>query len=380
MTISRRDFFQKCALGAVSSVPISVGHSFDFSDQIPSPPTPQSDGLIRLDSNENAYGPSTRAKQAMVESLELANRYPDLEYQQLSRTIAALHGVSADRVVLGCGSSEILRMTASAFLRPGKRLILASPTFELIADEARRFGAEVVSVPLTKQYAHNLSAMLGSVGSSAGLVYICNPNNPTGSLTPRQDLEGFLRDLPAKVPVVIDEAYHHYVGKASSYASFLDRPVGDDRLIVTRTLSAIYALAGLRIGYGIAAPKTARLLSTARLQSDVNIVATKAAVAALTDPDYVAMRSQQNVNDRQEFLNMANARMLRVIDSHTNFAMLKTGGHGQDVIQHFNKNGILLGPLVPSMPTYVSVSLGTPAEMKEFWRVWDLMPAQKMTM
>jgi histidinol-phosphate aminotransferase len=151
-------------------------------------------------------------------------------------------------------------------------------------------------------------------------------------------------------------------------------------VIVTRTLSAIYALAGLRIGYGIAAPKTARLLSAVRLQSDINIIAARAAVAALTDPDYVRLRSRQNADDRQEFLNMANARMLRVLDSHTNFAMLKTGGHGQDVIQHFNKNGILVGPLVPSMPTYVRISLGTRAEMKEFWRVWDLMPAQKMAM
>jgi len=361
-------------------VPISFRQSFGIADQTTSPQRTQSYGLIRLDSNENAYGPSARAKQAMVESLELANRYPDLEYQRLSETIAALHGVSPDRVVLGCGSSEILRMAVSTFLRHGKKFILASPTFELIADEAGRFGAEVVGVPLTKQYAHNLSAMLGSVGSSTGLVYICNPNNPTGSLTPRQDLEGFLRDLSLKVPVVIDEAYHHYVVKTSSYASFLDRPVEDERVIVTRTLSAIYALAGLRIGYGIAAPKMARLLSAARLQSGINIVAAKAAVAALTDPDFVDIRSQQNTNDRQEFLNMANARMVRIIDSHTNFAMLKTGGHAQEVIQHFNKNGILLGPLVPAMPTYVRVSLGTPAEMKEFWRIWDLMPPQKMAM
>jgi histidinol-phosphate aminotransferase len=380
MTISRRNFFQRCAVGAVSSVPISLRHGLGFPGQLAAHRALESHGLIRLDNNENAYGPSARVKQSMAESLELANRYPDLEYQQLLQTIAALHGTSPDRVVLGCGSSEILRMAATAFLGPGKTLILASPTFELIAADARRLAAEVVAVPLTKQYAHNLSKMLGSVGPSTGLIYICNPNNPTGSLTPRQNLEGFLRDLPAKLPVVIDEAYHHYVGKSSSYASFLDRSVEDDRVIVTRTLSAIYGLAGLRIGYGIAVPKTARLLSAVRLQSDINVVAARAAVAALTDPDYVRIRSQQNANDRQEFLNMANARMLRVIDSHTNFAMLKTGTPGQDMIQHFNKNGILVGPLVPSMPTYIRVSLGTPVEMKEFWRVWDLMPAQKMAM
>jgi histidinol-phosphate aminotransferase len=147
----------------------------------------------------------------MKESLDFANRYPDLEYKQLSQTIAALHGTSLDQVVLGCGSSEILRMAATVFLGPGKELILASPTFELIADEARRLAAGVVAVPLTKQHTHDLRKMLDAVGPSTGLVYICNPNNPTATLTARQDLEAFLRDLPTTVPVVIDEAYHHYV-------------------------------------------------------------------------------------------------------------------------------------------------------------------------
>jgi histidinol-phosphate aminotransferase len=360
-------------------MPLPNGRS--FAGQLPSPRENQSTGPVRLDNNENAYGPSERATQAMRESLELANRYPDLEYERLSETIAALHGIKTEQVVLGCGSSEVLRMAATAFLGSGKRLVIASPTFDLIADDARRLGAEVVVVPLTKQYAHNLNAMLTHAKASTGLVYICNPNNPTGSLTLRQDIEGFLRHLPAKVSVVIDEAYHHYVGLSSGYASFLDRPVDDDRVIVTRTLSGIYALAGLRIGYAVAAPQTARQLSAARLQFDVNVIAARAAVAALNDSQYVRACSQQNANDRQEFFNSANGRMMRgAIDSHTNFVMLKTGRPGQDVIEHFEKNRILLGPLVPSMGMYVRVSLGTPAEMKEFWRVWDLMPTQKMSM
>jgi histidinol-phosphate aminotransferase len=380
MAISRRNFFQQCAVSlfAGSAFPLRLGRSCAL--QLPPLRTSSSAGHICLDNNENAYGPSEKATQAMSESLKFVNRYPGEEYERLSETIATLHGVKTEQVVLGCGSSEILRMTASALLGSGKRLVIASPTYDVISDDARRSGAEVVSVPLTKQYAHNLNAMLTQVQASQGLVYICNPNNPTASLTPRKDIEDFLNKVPVKVYVAIDEAYHDYVGTSSSYASFLDRRVDDDRVIVTRTLSAIYGLAGLRIGYAVATPQTARQLSAARLQFDVNVIAARAAVAALNDSEHVRASTQQNNNDRQEFLNQANGRMVKLIDSHTNFVMLKTARHGQDVVEHFKKNNILLGPLVPSMPMYVRVSLGTPVEMKEFWRVWDLMPAHAMSM
>jgi len=377
MTLSRRSFFQQCTVCAISGaaiLPRSVGGA--FTAKVTSPEEIQSPGPIRLDKNENAYGPSKKAIAAMKEGLDLANRYPDLEYKGLLGTIASLHGTETDRVILGCGSSEILRLAAAAFLGPGKKLVLASPTFNLIADEAQRVNAGVVSVPLTKAYAHDLNTMLAKVGELTGLVYICNPNNPTGSVTPRRDLEGFLHKLPAKMRIVIDEAYHDYVAASLSEASFLHQPVDDDRVIVIRTLSAMHGLAGLRIGYGVATAQTARQLSALRLPSDVNIIAARAAVAALTDSEYIATCRQRNTNDHQEFLNVANARMLRVLESHTNFVMLKTERHGQDVIEHFRKNNILLGPLVPSMPAYVRVSLGTPEEMKEFWRVWDLMPPQ----
>jgi histidinol-phosphate aminotransferase len=380
MAISRRNFFQQCAgsVFAATTFPLRSGRSFAL--QSPSPRTSPSIRPIYLDNNENAYGPSEKAAEAMSDSLSLVNRYPGQEYERLSETIATLHGFKTEQVVLGCGSSEILRMTATAFLGAGKRLVIASPTFDLIADDARRLGAEVVPVPLTKQYAHNLNAMLTQVQTSEGLIYVCNPNNPTGSLTPRKDIEGFLNKLPAKVYVVIDEAYHDYVGTSSSYTSFLDRRVDNDRVIVTRTLSAIYGLAGLRIGYAIATPEAARQLSATRLQFDVNVIAARAAVAALGDGQHVRASTLQNTNDRQEFLNQAGGRMVRLIDSHTNFVMLKAARHGQDVIEHFKKNDILLGPLVPSMPMYVRVTLGTPAEMKEFWRVWDLMPSHGMSM
>ena len=381
MSISRRRFFQQGAAGALAGVAAPL-HSAErlFTGRPSSLPEVQTAGQIRLDHNENVYGPSKRAVQVMQESIALTNRYPDSEYNNLLETIAALHKVKPEQIIPGCGSSEILRMVAATFLGSHKKLILASPTFDLLADEARKLNAETLVVPLTKAYAHDLNTMLARAGDSSGLIYICNPNNPTGTLTPRQDLDSFLQKLPQSLHVVIDEAYHQYVPASPNHVSFLDRPVDDNRVIVTRTLSAIYGLAGLRIGYAVTSARTARKLSAARLPSSVNVIAARVAVAALQDSEFVNSCAQQTADDRQEFLNMANARMLRVIDSSANFVMLKMDLNAQDVIDHFRKNNILLGPPVPSMPAYIRLSLGTLAEMKEFWRVLDLLPPHEHKM
>jgi histidinol-phosphate aminotransferase len=335
-------------------------------------------GSIHLDRNENAYGPSEKAVSAMREGTSLANRYPDSEWDGLANSIAQAHGVVPERVVLGCGSSEILRLATTTFLGRGKKLVTASPTWSAIADFARTSGAEVVVVPLNKYYAHDLTAMLDRIDGSTGLVYICNPNNPTGSLTRREDLIAFIHRVPSTVSIVVDEAYYEYVGGTSRDASLIDQTADNDRVIVTRTFSAIYGLAGLRVGYGIATPCTAGLLAAGRLPFGVNIVAAKAAVAALSDTKHVGASVQQNANDRQEFLNHVNGRMLRAIDSHTNFVMLNTGQRAEGVVEHFRKNNIILPHPFPPLDKYVRVSLGSREDMDEFWRVWDLLPPRQV--
>src|SRR5688500_13008049 len=161
---------------------------------------------IRLHRNENVHGPSPNVIAVMQEAVgHRACRYPDADAETLQRKIAGLHAVPPAQVVLGCGSSEILRMAIAAFAGPQKRIVAARPTFESIDHYARRASAEVVAVPLSKDWSHDLGAMLARTDASTGLVYVCNPNNPTGSVTRRQDLEEFLRKLPAHVFVLIDE-------------------------------------------------------------------------------------------------------------------------------------------------------------------------------
>lgn len=377
MHISRRRVLHEIGAVAVAAVtlPTTAASYLSFGTQAVG--TKVAGGPIYLDRNENPYGAPESAMAAMRDSLGGANRYPDAG-DALRQKIAAHHRVQAEQIILGCGSTEILRMAADAFLLPGKKLVLAAPTYPLLAAYARQKGVEVVEVPLARDHAHDLQAMLDRSDASTGLVYVCNPNNPTGTLTVRHDLEEFLRKLPSTVPVVIDEAYHHYVAPTSSYASFLDHPVGDDRTIVTRTFSAIYGLAGLRIGYAAASPLLAKRLSAFALQFGENVVAISAAMAALDDAEHVRRSAQRNRDDRQRFFNYADARYAQVRNSQTNFVLVKLDHPIEEVIAHFREQNILVGPRFPQLDAYLRVSIGRPEELAAFWQVWDTLPHEGM--
>jgi histidinol-phosphate aminotransferase len=380
MGISRRNFFRQIVVGSALS---ATTWRLDELSQAASTGRSgygQSGEPIRLDMNINPYGPSPKVLEVIRANLDLVNRYPVDDYHILSERIADFHKVKSNEVTLGSGSREVLRMAVDVFLTRGKTLVLASPTFEAMANLARQVGTDVKAVPINRRYAHDLDAMLRSVNASTGLVYICNPNNPTGSLTPRKDLEAFLQRLPSTVTVIIDEAYHEYVGVTSDYKSFIDLPIDDKRVIVVRTFSKIYGMAGLRLGYAISSAEVSRKLSLTRLERGVNIVAARSAAAALDDSEYIRLSSRRNANERQEFYNQTNARMLRQVDSLTNFVFTKTGLLSSQVIEHFERNGIMLGPVVTEMDRYVRVAIGTKENMKEFWRVWDTLPSMSHKM
>jgi histidinol-phosphate aminotransferase len=383
MAISRRTLLGRLGAGAAALAAESrlVADSIAVTSGARLDATARSVGPIRLNRNENPYGPSPAVLSAIRDAASAAaSRYPDVEAEVLRRKIAALHRVAPEQVVLGCGSSEILRTAIGVLVGPGKKLVTAAPTFEPIGAWAQRAGAEVVGVRVGRDYTHDLDAMLARIDAETRLVYICNPNNPTGRLTARRDLEAFLRKLPPACVVLMDEAYHHYVGEASESVSFIDHPVDDGRVIVTRTFSKIHGLAGLRVGYAIAAIPIARVLTAHALGDGVSVVAARAAAAALDDAGHVRMSVRRHIDDRQEFLNQATARMLR-LDSLTNFVMLDTGRPAVEAVEHFRKHGILVAGPVAAFDKDIRVSLGTPADMREFWRVWDLMTGgHKMSM
>ena len=392
MSFSRRKLLRDIGVGAVvgaaapalrgfplASATDALRENFVGADQ-PARVATAADPVL-LYRNENPYGPSERVLAVLRESVASGNRYPRTEYDTLIGKLGAQHNVKPEQIVLGCGSGEILGMAALAFLRPGKKLVQAAPTFPSLGKLAQAAGVEVVSIPLNKRYEHDLPAMLDAARASTGLVYVVNPNNPTGTITPRKDIEAFLGKLPADVTILIDEAYHHFVTPNTAYESFLDRHFDDPRIIVSRTFSKIYGLAGMRIGYAVATPEMAKRLPAGFPNWSVSVVSARAASAALDDVDYVRLGIKRNTDDRQEFMNQVNARMLRAIDSQANFVMVNPMRPPDEVIEHLKKNHILIGPKYPVLDKYIRVSLGTPSEMQAFWRAWDLMPATgKMAM
>lgn len=326
-------------------------------------------GAVLLNRNENPYGTFPSVHQAMIECCDRANRYAfPADVHALVQRIARLHGVGNDWVMVGEGSTELLRMAADAFTGHGRRLITGDPTFESIGEYAQRRGSEVIRVPLKPStYAHDLDAMMRAAHAApqGGLIYVCNPNNPTGSVTP--ELAGFARSIPAGYVLMIDEAYHHFAVGSAGYAP--SAPASN--VIVTRTFSKVYGMAGVRLGYGLMAPELAQKLRPWQLDNDINATAAVVGSVALDDMQATQAASQRIVADRNEFLAQAASRKIKVVPTLANFAMLYTGRPAKQVIEHFKAQNIQIGRVFPAMGDYVRVSFGTRPQMQAFWNAWD---------
>lgn len=371
MPFSRRNFLRRASLASLTG--LTTDPVFGLSvDPFPTP----GDSFISLDKNENAYGPSAKVLESIrVASLE-AGKYPsEHAARQLIEKIADLHKIDPNRVILGAGSTEILRVACDAFLGRGKQLIQPSPTYPDMEVYARSIGTHVISEAANTPFTFDLDAMRSHLGS--GLVYICNPNNPTGTVSPRAQLESFISMLAPSYRIVIDEAYHEFCPPTGTYESFLEHPLKDDRIIVTRTFSLAYGLAGLRVGYGIASENDAERMRAFLTQNSVNSSGLRAATAALEDKQGLAETVRKNAEARQEFFNQCQARSIKPLDSHTNFYAFDTFNPANLLIQYFRNNNILIAPFSLTWDTYVRVTFGKPQDMKTFWRFWDTSPIDK---
>ncbi len=323
------------------------------------------DGAIQIDSNENPYGPSPRARDAITNSENIACRYPDVTETHMIDAIANHLGVATDQIALGCGSTEILRMADTAFLVPGKSVIVAEPTYEAVLNFAQVLHANPVKVPQTRDHLHDLTAMAAAANGSTGLIYICNPNNPTGTIVSKAALGHFLDRVPKTAIVLVDEAYFHFV-EDPSYGSVMDWVGKYPNLIVARTFSKIYGMAGMRLGYAISTKENIRAMSSSKLWSSTNAAVMAAAITSLGDPDHVTDQRQKINGTKKWVCAELEKDGRRYIPSQANFIMIDVGGDVTPLIHAFAERKILVGRKFPSMGNWMRVSMGTPEEMQKF--------------
>jgi len=382
MSISRRKFAQLLGAGAAGTL-VTISRSL-AAESVPSTTTRASanSGVVRLSANENPYGPSQKALRAMNDAFNLACRYPDEHADWLIDSLAKLNGVGRDQILLGDGSGEILKLCAEVFTGPisaktseatGRgTMVVADPTFEAIFNHARVNGAEVVKVPLTSTFAHDLPKM--AAAANEGLIYVCNPNNPTASITPKNELRDFMAKAPRQTMILVDEAYYHYADSAD-YESVIPMVKDHPNLIVARTFSKVYGMAGLRCGYCVAQRETIERIRPYQPWDSVNIMALAAAMASLNDPDQVTNGRRLNTETKAFLTGQLESMGYKQIPSQANFVMIDVKRPVVPLIQALKERKVQVGRLFPALPNHMRLTIGKKSEMEAFLSAFQQITA-----
>ncbi len=327
--------------------------------------------IVKLASNENPLGPSPKALAAMQSALKEVARYPDGNGYLLKQKLAEKLDVAMVQITLGNGSNDVLDLIARVFLGPGRSAVFSQYAFAVYPISVQAVGAEARIAPAHDgkqgpKYGHDLSAMLDRVADNTAVVFIANPNNPTGTYVSRQELKDFLQNLPERVIAVVDEAYFEYVEK-DDYPDSLSWLGQFPNLIVTRTFSKAYGLAGLRVGYALSNPQIADLLNRVRQPFNVNNVALAAAVAALDDSAHLQASRALNEEGKAQLEAAFQQRGLDYIPSVGNFVTVDMGREGEPVFHALLKEGVIVRPVANyGMPGHLRVSIGTREENQTF--------------
>jgi histidinol-phosphate aminotransferase len=360
LTSSRRQFIE--TLGS-SAAAIAARPLFSISTN---------DGYVHLCLNESPYGPSDRVVRAMRDSIADGSRYPfDLSYDGLKAQLGKFHGLTADNILVGTGSTEILKLCDDLFLQGGRHLVAAETTYDAVYQYAVNSRADVTKVPLTKDYRHDLQRMANAITSKTGLVFICNPNNPTATIATKDEMKRFMDRVPESVTVLVDEAYSHFSG--SEYESAIRYVKERRNVVVARTFSKAYGLAGMRIGYGIARADLMDRMRPYGLDFNLSVPALAAAESALGDTQQIDRVVRANDAQRTAFYAEMKSLGFECIPSQANFVMVNVRTDVTSVIEEFAKRKILVGRPFPPMTKFLRVTLGNDDEMKRFFTVFRQM-------
>ncbi|MXW83118.1 MAG: histidinol-phosphate aminotransferase family protein [Rhodothermaceae bacterium] len=359
MSISRRDWLRLSAVGA--ALPFLP---------IPGFATHRRDDPIRLHSNENPYAPAQSARTAVLEALNETNLYAGSAVaQNLEAMIAAREGLRPEHVVLGAGSTEVLRMAALAYGLSGGEVVTGYPTYEGMETSAKSIDARVHRVPLKSDKSLDLSAMDMRTTKDVKLVFVCNPNNPTGSICDKEELNDFCLEVSKRCTILVDEAYYELVNHPR-YSTAVPLVKAGANVIVSRTFSKVYGLAGLRVGYAIARPDIAERLRTHRTPMAVNILGLRAAIASLNDERFLHYSKTQLEAGRNQITAALRGWGHEVIESHTNFVFFHLGREIEEFQRSMASQGILVGRPFPPFLDWCRLSIGNEEEMARFMEVF----------
>ena len=316
--------------------------------------------IIKLASNENPLGPSPAALQAMQHVLANINLYPDGNAFYLKTKLADKLTVQPANLILGNGSNEIIEFVGHAFLQPGVDVVVSEYCFAVYPLVTKLFGANLITVP-AKNYGHNLPAMLAAITPQTRVVFVANPNNPTGTVVSKQELMDFAAKVPPNVLLVIDEAYIEFLSDAADFISEIRRGQKSNVLLM-RTFSKIFGLAGLRLGYGIGTPELITALEKIRQPFNINSIAQAGALAALDDVDHMRRTRENNTAGLKLYVDAFQKLGLEFVPSAGNFILVRVG-EGQRVFEAMQKLGVIVRPMGGyQLPEWIRISVGTPEE------------------
>jgi histidinol-phosphate aminotransferase len=387
MTVSRRNF-----VGGIAAAIgyLGVGPDADLFAQTQGAsgaaprargPMDDYDSFAKLASNENNYGPPESVMKAMNNAWKYSNRYgyPD---GNILQEIAKHHGVKNESILLTAGSGEALDVIGTTFLLNGKKVLGVEPSYSSVYQHATSIKTTAIKLPLGKDYRQDIPAMIKAANDHAseiGLIYLCNPNNPTGMIVTKQEVKQLLDGIPKDMPVLIDEAYHHFVDDPN-YATSVPYVLEGRPVIIARTFSKIAALAGMRLGYAIATPEIIAKMRPYSMGS-INALVKHGGAASLKDTASQADVKRRTIDTRKKTAAELEAHGYRTLPSETNFFMVHLGGRQvQPVIDEFRAKKVLVGRPFPPMTDHMRVSVGTPEEMGRFVTAFkEIFPAKGKT-
>ena len=323
------------------------------------------DDIIKMASNENPLGSSPKAIAAVQKSLKMMHLYPDANCFNLKTRLAAVTGIADTGILIGNGSDEILMLLAATFINRGDQIIFAQPSFSEYEFTAKIMGGECIEVPLA-DFTHDLDSLLAAITDRTKMVYICNPNNPTGTIVGAAAIASFMAKVPDDVLVVFDEAYSEYV-ESPEFISGVKYVKAGRNAIVLQTFSKIYGLAALRIGYALTRPEIAQAVEMITEPFNVNMLAQVAALAAIDDIEHVELSQKINSDGKRYLYNELEKMGLKYVPTEANFIFLDTGKNSQEVFQAMLRLGVIVrtGDIF-GHPNFIRVTIGTQAENERF--------------